>query len=71
MHKHNQDNSLTETALRRHLELKNEIQQHDHNYYVLDQPTITDFEYDKLFSELITRSLMLFKKPIIACRCCL
>ncbi len=54
MHKHNQDNSLTETALRRHLELKNEIQQHDHNYYVLDQPTITDFEYDKLFSELIT-----------------
>src|SRR5262249_52946290 len=28
------------------------IREHDHNYYVLDRPTISDFEYDKLFAEL-------------------
>lgn len=33
-------------------ELSNTIRKHDHAYYVLDQPLITDFEYDKLFSEL-------------------
>ena len=25
---------------------------HNHNYYVLDNPTISDYEYDFLFSEL-------------------
>jgi DNA ligase (NAD+) len=34
------------TALRR------EIEQHNHAYYVLDQPTIPDAEYDRLFREL-------------------
>lgn len=53
MHKHNQDNGPTKTILHRHEELKKEIQRHDHSYYVLDQPTITDFEYDKLFAELL------------------
>jgi len=33
--------------------LKKQILEHDYNYYVLDQPTITDFEYDKLFAELL------------------
>ena len=32
--------------------LKNEINKHNYNYYVLDNPTISDYEYDKLFSEL-------------------
>jgi len=32
--------------------LKNEINKHNHNYYVDDNPTISDFEYDTLFSEL-------------------
>ncbi|MDG0814868.1 NAD-dependent DNA ligase LigA [Bdellovibrio svalbardensis] len=37
----------------RHEELKKLISTHDHNYYVLDKPTITDFEYDQLFQELL------------------
>ena len=32
--------------------LKEEINKHNYNYYVNDNPTISDFEYDKLFAEL-------------------
>jgi DNA ligase (NAD+) len=32
--------------------LRREIEQHNYNYYVLDQPTIPDAEYDRLFREL-------------------
>ncbi len=38
---------------KRHDELKKIISQHDYKYYVLDQPTITDYEYDILFAELL------------------
>lgn len=38
---------------KRHEELKKIISQHDYSYYVLDRPTITDYEYDQLFSELL------------------
>ncbi len=34
--------------------LRDEINKHNHNYYVMDNPTISDFEYDELFSELKT-----------------
>ena len=33
--------------------LRSELQQHNHNYYVLDKPTINDFEFDMLLNELI------------------
>jgi DNA ligase (NAD+) len=33
-------------------ELREQIQRHEHAYYVLDQPEITDAEYDALFLEL-------------------
>ncbi len=33
--------------------LKNTIRRHDYNYYVLDDPEITDIEYDNLFRSLI------------------
>ena len=33
-------------------DLKRVIRGHDYNYYVLDQPTITDRQYDLLYSEL-------------------
>lgn len=36
----------------RHKNLKEIINQHDYNYHVLDRPSIPDFDYDKLFSEL-------------------
>ena len=32
--------------------LRDEINKHNYNYYVLDNPTISDFEYDALFSRL-------------------
>lgn len=33
--------------------LKAEIGQHDYDYYVLDRPTISDRDYDRLFQELL------------------
>ncbi len=33
--------------------LKTEIRKHDHSYYVLDNPQISDAEYDSLFLKLI------------------
>lgn len=32
--------------------LREELERHNHNYYVLDEPTIPDQEYDKLFKRL-------------------
>jgi DNA ligase (NAD+) len=33
--------------------LRQQINEHNHRYYVLDDPTITDAQYDKLFRELV------------------
>lgn len=42
------------TAARRRAEqLRAAIRQHDHRYYVLDRPTISDAQYDRLFAELV------------------
>lgn len=38
---------------KRHEELKKIIAEHDYQYYVLDRPTIADYDYDQLYSELI------------------
>jgi DNA ligase (NAD+) len=32
--------------------LRDELNQHNHNYYVLDKPTISDFEFDQLLKQL-------------------
>lgn len=37
----------------RHEELKQILRHHDRQYYVLDQPEITDSQYDELYRELI------------------
>jgi len=34
-------------------QLSDELNQHNYNYYVLDKPTISDFEFDTLLQELI------------------
>jgi DNA ligase (NAD+) len=39
-------------AERRIAELRSEIRRHDHRYYVLDDPEISDAEYDQLVREL-------------------
>jgi DNA ligase (NAD+) len=40
-------------AKKRISELSAEIEKHNYNYYVLDKPAISDFEFDKLLEELI------------------
>lgn len=40
-------------AQKRHAELADEIRGHDHAYYVLAQPAISDQQYDRLYRELI------------------
>lgn len=45
--------SLT-TALRQKAErLRNELHRHDHRYYILDRPEISDAEYDRMMNELL------------------
>ncbi len=44
----------TRTAARARIEhLRSAIRQHDYRYYVLDRPSISDAEYDRLFRELV------------------
>lgn len=33
--------------------LVRELNKHAHNYYVLDKPTVSDYEYDKMYDELV------------------
>jgi DNA ligase (NAD+) len=40
-------------AKKRHARLVEEIRKHDHAYYVLAQPVISDQEYDRLYHELL------------------
>ncbi|HEX6547613.1 MAG TPA: NAD-dependent DNA ligase LigA [Candidatus Dormibacteraeota bacterium] len=42
----------TKTVEKRLAELRDEVRRHEHAYYVLDQPTVTDAQYDALFLEL-------------------
>jgi DNA ligase (NAD+) len=44
--------SAPEAAAQRAAELRTRLQQHNYLYYVLDNPEITDAEYDRLFREL-------------------
>ena len=39
-------------AAQRALELRAQLDQHNYRYYVLDEPTVPDAEYDRLFREL-------------------
>ena len=42
------DNKLLDRAAK----LREEIRQHEHRYYVLDRPSISDAEFDRLMNEL-------------------
>ncbi len=33
-------------------ELRDVLRFHEHRYYVLDEPLVSDFEYDKLYKDL-------------------
>lgn len=41
-----------EAARKRHAELSEQIEEHNYAYYVLDDPKIEDYEYDRLMQEL-------------------
>jgi DNA ligase (NAD+) len=43
---------VPDTARERHRELVAELRAHDYRYYVLDDPEITDRQYDELYREL-------------------
>ncbi|MBW1995475.1 MAG: hypothetical protein JRI77_13660, partial [Deltaproteobacteria bacterium] len=42
-----------ENIIRRVEELREQIHYHNYRYYVLDDPEISDAEYDRLFDELV------------------
>lgn len=42
---------------KRHAELKRTIAEHNERYHVLDKPTISDYDYDQLFEELLKLEL--------------
>ena len=44
--------AVPQSILSRVEALRAEIEQHNHDYYVLDRPGVTDAEYDRLFHEL-------------------
>ncbi|MCH8163194.1 MAG: NAD-dependent DNA ligase LigA [Proteobacteria bacterium] len=44
---------ISQEKIHRIEELREKIRQYDHHYYVLDEPTIPDAEYDRLMQELI------------------
>ena len=49
--------------------LKDEINKANYKYYVEDNPSISDFEYDKMFAELKnSRVKTLFSSPLTALR---
>lgn len=41
-----------EAAKARHTQLSEEIEKHNHSYYILDAPTIEDYQYDMLMQEI-------------------
>jgi DNA ligase (NAD+) len=52
-HKNTLPKSAMTEAIKKQINyLKSLIQEHDHNYYVLDEPQISDHEYDQLLREL-------------------
>tara|TARA_R110001583_G_scaffold16041_7_gene65181 strand:+ start:2775 stop:4781 length:2007 start_codon:yes stop_codon:yes gene_type:complete len=40
-------------ALRRISELREQLHKHNHNYYILSQPTINDFKFDMMMNDLL------------------
>jgi DNA ligase (NAD+) len=43
----------SDQAKARHAQLAEELRRHDHAYYVLAQPTLSDRDYDRLYHELL------------------
>jgi DNA ligase (NAD+) len=44
---------MSDNVKRRIIQLRRELNEHSYSYHVLNAPTVTDAEYDKLFMELV------------------
>tara|TARA_B100000674_G_C37510211_1_gene764471 strand:- start:177 stop:320 length:144 start_codon:yes stop_codon:yes gene_type:complete len=44
--------SIPSAANERAAELREQLTEHNHRYYVLDDPSVSDAQYDQLFREL-------------------
>ena len=57
---------MTETLAKQRIErLSKELEEHNYRYYVLDNPSISDYEFDKMMEELIKleKEYPLFASP--------
>ena len=43
---------ISESTLAQAKALRDELREHNHRYYVLDAPIVSDGEYDRLFRQL-------------------
>ena len=46
-------NSTSDSARQEAFELRRQLEEHNHRYYVLDDPLISDADYDRLFRRLV------------------
>src|SRR5689334_10711707 len=46
------NNTTEDQANQRILDLRHQLEYHNYRYYILDDPEVTDAEYDALFREL-------------------
>ena len=44
--------NISDDVLREYEHLKDELNQHNHRYYVLDEPSVPDSEYDRQMRQL-------------------
>ena len=51
------DRPVTDAVQRRAAELREALEHHNYRYYVLDDPEVSDAQYDKLFKELVESPL--------------
>src|SRR3954452_12012592 len=49
----NRETEERQDAQREIAHLRQEIEKHNHRYYVLDEPAISDADYDRLFQRLL------------------
>ncbi|MCK5690767.1 hypothetical protein KAI87_15915, partial [Myxococcota bacterium] len=49
-----ENESTIQDASLRVSELQKQLRDHSHRYYVLDDPEVSDAEYDRLFQELLS-----------------
>ncbi len=60
---------MIESVPQRIAHLRGEIGRHNYQYHILDDPLITDAEFDAMFRELQTLEMQCLAEPIIRSAC--